>query len=161
MKISDTFTFDADQQAVWNLLMDPQAIAKALPGVDALEPIEGEKFGWRATAKLGIASINGTYAGIVRMSEIDPPSQYRLTVNGEGQQSIIGGTALLKLSYDPEKQKTILTWDADANVSGKLASIAQRLVSAAALMLGKQFFKALANQLPARQNDTGKETANQ
>jgi len=141
MKLSDTFTFDADQDTVWQLLMDPAAIAKAMPGVDKLTPIDGETNAWRANARIGIAAVNGTYSGVVRLSEITAPTQYRLTVNGEGQQSFIGGTALLTLHYDADQKKTILNWDADANISGKLASIAQRLVVAAASMLSKQFFQ--------------------
>jgi carbon monoxide dehydrogenase subunit G len=149
MKISDSYAFDAKQDIVWNLLMDPQAIANALPGVDRLIPVDGELQTWRATAKIGVASVSGMYTGLVRMSEMEPPHQYRLTVSGEGQQSIIGGTALLKLSYDEMLHQTRLDWDADAHVSGKLASVGQRLVGAAAKLLGKQFFRALANQLPA------------
>lgn len=152
MQLSGTFIFDADQHTVWNLLMDPRAIAQAIPGVNELVPIEGEAAAWRAVAKIGLASVSGTYAGIVRMSETQPPHQYRLTVSGEGQQSIINGTALLKLAYDAEQQKTILTWDAEANVSGKLASVGQRLIGAAANMLSRQFFGALARQLPAPQH---------
>ena len=148
MKLADTYAFDADQDTVWQLLMDPAAIAKAMPGVDQLTPIDGEPNAYRATAKIGIAAVNGTYSGVVRLSEITAPTQYRLTVNGEGQQSFIGGTALLTLRYDPDQKKTILTWDADANISGKLASIAQRLVVAAATMLSKQFFRGIASQLP-------------
>jgi len=148
MKLSDTFTFDADQDTVWQLLMDPAAIAKAMPGVDKLTPIDGETNAWRANARIGIAAVNGTYSGVVRLSEITAPTQYRLTVNGEGQQSFIGGTALLTLHYDADQKKTILNWDADANISGKLASIAQRLVVAAASMLSKQFFRGIASQLP-------------
>ena len=149
MKLTDTFAFDADQDTVWRLLMDPAVIAKAMPGVDQLTPIEGEPNAWRATAKIGIAAVNGTYSGIVRMSEIAAPTQYRLTVNGEGQQSFIGGSALLTLRYDSDQKKTILNWDADANISGKLASVAQRLIVAAASMLSKQFFRGVASQLPS------------
>jgi uncharacterized protein len=149
VKISDTFIFEADQETVWKLLMDPDAIAKALPGVEKLTPVEGEDMAWQAAAKLEIASVSGTYSGFVRMSEIDPPNQYRLTVSGEGKQSMIDGTALLKLSYDPEKRHTILTWEAEAQIAGKLASVGQRLIGAAAAMLSKLFFRALAKQLPS------------
>ncbi len=130
--------------------MDPNAIAQAIPGVDRLIPIEGESNAWRATAKIGIASVSGTYTGVVRITDLEPIHQYRLTVSGEGQQSIINGTALMKLAYDPELQKTVLTWDAEANIAGKLASIGQRLIGAAANMLSRQFFSALAKQLPAQ-----------
>jgi carbon monoxide dehydrogenase subunit G len=147
LKISNSYAFDANQDAVWALLQNPDAIAKALPGVNTLVPIEGEVNAWRATAKLGIASVSGTYSGTLRMSDIQAPDQFVLTVAGEGQQSVINGSALLKLNYDPETKKTIVAWDADANVSGKLASIAQRLIVAAASHLSTQFFQALAKQL--------------
>ncbi|MHB8624994.1 MAG: SRPBCC family protein [Aggregatilineales bacterium] len=148
MKISDTYYFDAGQQIVWNVLMNPDAIAKAIPGVDRLIPIEGETTAWKATAKIGIAAVSGTYTGSVRMTELVPPDQYRLTVNGEGQASIINGSALLTLSFDAEKNKTLVSWNADANVAGRLAGVGQRLIAVAATMLAKQFFRSLARQLP-------------
>lgn len=148
MELSGNFTFNADQETVWQLLMDPNAIAQALPGVDQLDPLEGEENAWRAEAKIGIAAVSGRYAGIVRMSEQQPPTQYRLTVSGEGQQSIISGSALISLSYDEEAKQTLLDWKAEANISGKLASIGQRVIKAAANMMSKQFFGGLARQLP-------------
>jgi uncharacterized protein len=149
MKLSDKFTFDAEQEAVWNVLMNPDAIAQALPGVDHLVPIEGEANAWRVTVKLSVASVNGVYSGTIRMTDIEPMTRYVLTVSGEGQQSIIGGVAQINLSYDAEKQKTVINWEADANLSGRLASIGQRLVSAAASMLSRQFFQSIAKQVKA------------
>ncbi len=148
MDITGTYTFNADQETVWKLLMDPNAIAKAIPGVQEMMPIEGEANAWRAIAKLGIGSISGTYAGIVRMSDVEPPNRYRLSVSGEGQQSIISGTALLTLTFDAEHHQTVLNWDAHASVSGKLASIGQRVIKSTAGLIGKMFFGALAKQLP-------------
>ena len=148
MELSGQYNFTADQEIVWQHLMNPDVIARALPGVEAMIPVEGEENAWRAEAKIGIAAINGRYVGFVRMSEQSPPNQYRLTVNGEGQQSIINGTALITLTHDADTQQTLLNWQADANISGKLASIGQRVIKAAAGMLSKQFFGAVANQLP-------------
>lgn len=149
MKFTGVFTFNADQQTVWEILMDTKAIAQALPGVEELIPVADEPDTWRADAKLGIASISGTYSGRIRMSEQQPPDKYRLTVSGEGQQSIINGTTLIHLRYDEEQKKTILTWEAEASVSGKLASIGQRVISPAVKMMSGQFFKALDKQIPA------------
>ncbi len=157
MEINGIYTFSADQDVVWKLLMDPDAIAKAIPGVQEMIPIEGETNAWRAVAKIGVGAISGAYAGVVRMSDIGPPNRYRLTVSGEGQQSIINGTALLTLSYDAAQRQTILTWDAEANVSGKLASIGQRVVKSAAGLMSKMFFGALAKQLPVSETVTSDE----
>lgn len=148
MQFSGDFTFNADPQTVWDILMDTRAIAQALPGVEELIPIEGEPNTWRADAKIGIASVSGTYSGKINMSEQQPPHQYRLTVSGEGQQSIINGTALISLKFDEAQKKTLLHWDAQASISGKLASIGQRVVHPAVKMMSNQFFKALDKQIP-------------
>lgn len=148
MKIAGTYLFHAQQQTVWTVLMDPEAIAQALPGVDRLVPIDGEATAWRATAKIGIATVSGSYTGIVRMNDIAAPDRYRLSVKGEGQGSVIGGSAELVLSCDPAKNTTLVSWTADADIYGRLAGVAQRLLAAAASMLATQFFRSLARQLP-------------
>lgn len=149
MQLNGDFNFNAPQEQVWQLLMDPAVIAAALPGVDELVPIEGEKDTWRAEAKINLAAVSGTYAGVIHMSEQQPPRQYRLTVSGEGQQSIINGSALITLNYDETTGQTRLTWEAEPSISGKLARVGQRLIKAAATMLSKQFFTAVAKQLPS------------
>jgi carbon monoxide dehydrogenase subunit G len=73
-------------------------------------------------------------------------------VNGEGQQSIIGGTVLMRIDYDPEERLTILTWEADANISGKLARVGQRVIKAAATMMSNRFFQGLEDQIKVEDN---------
>ncbi|MBC8171743.1 MAG: carbon monoxide dehydrogenase subunit G [Anaerolineae bacterium] len=148
MEISGHYIFNVDQNTVWNILMNPDAIAKAIPGVREMTPIEGEENSYRALAKLNVAAVSGSYTGVIRMTEIDAPHQYRLTVTGEGQQSIISGSALIKLTPgEDDPTKTTVTWDAQGNLSGKLAGIAQRLVGMTASLLSRQFFSGLAKQL--------------
>jgi carbon monoxide dehydrogenase subunit G len=148
MDITGRYRFKLPQETVWKLLMNPDVIAKAIPGVDHIDPIAGEPDAWRAVARIGIATVSGTYTGTIRMSEIEAPDRYRLTVNGEGKQSFIKASALFNLSYDPATQRTLVTWTAETNISGKLASVGQRLIAGAALLLSKLFFRALARQVP-------------
>lgn len=152
MDLSGTYTFQAERESVWNLMMNPDAIAKALPGVEEFVPIEGETNAWNARLKVSLAAVNGNYAGSVRMADLEPPNQFRLNVNGEGQQSIVGGSVLIKLEYDEAKKETLLTWDAEANISGKLARIGQRVIKAAANMMSNRFFSNLAQQLSTEEN---------
>jgi carbon monoxide dehydrogenase subunit G len=125
--------------------MDPNAIAKAIPGVDSFEPVEGEDHAWQATIKIALATVKGGYGGTVKMQDFVVPEQYRLVVNGEGQQSIIGGTVLISLA--DEDDHTLITWDAEANISGKLARVGQRVIKAAATMMSNRFFQGLEDQL--------------
>ncbi len=151
MKLSGAYTFNADQQTVWNLLTNPDAIAKALPGVEKLVPIEGESDAWRATAKIGIGPVSGSYTGVIRMTDIQAGATYKLNVSGEGQQSVISGSATITLASGPgdDATKTVLNWTGDATISGKLAGIGQRLIQMAAGTMANQFFHGLAKQLPA------------
>lgn len=149
MDVTGSYTFQFDRLTVWNILMNPDAIAKAIPGVKEMIPIEGEENAWRAVTKLNVSTVSGMYSGTIRMSEIDAPNSYRLTVSGEGQQSIVSGNALITLRDGDKPDQTVLDWTAEANLSGKLASIAQRLVKVAAILLSKQFFSSLAKQLGA------------
>jgi carbon monoxide dehydrogenase subunit G len=147
MKLDGTFVFNHDQHTVWDILMSTQAIANALPGVEELIPIENEVNAWRATAKIGIAAISGSYTGIVRISEKNQPNQYRISVSGEGQQSIIKGSALISLTYDEQAHQTLLTWEAEADISGKLARVGQRVIKPAATLMSNKFFQGIANQI--------------
>ncbi len=149
MNLSGNYQFNLPQKTIWELLMDPEVIAKALPGVDEFVPIEGEVDAWKAKAKINVAAVSGRYMGTIRMSEQAAPTSYRLTVNGEGQQSIISGTVLITLNYDDAEQVTNLEWDAEANISGKLARVGQRLIKAAANMMSNRFFSGIEKQIPA------------
>ncbi len=153
MKLTGTYSIDAKQQTVWYVLMNPQAIANALPGVNELVPVEGEENTWNAVAKIGFAAVSGTYTGSIHMSDITPTDSYRLTVNGKGQQSIIDGTVLIELVYKEETQQTDINWDADAKISGKLARVGQRVFKAAATSMSNTFFENLAAQIPEEEAD--------
>lgn len=147
MDIAGSYTFPFNRETVWTILMNPDAIAKAIPGVKEMIPIEGEMNAWRAVAKLNVAAVSGMYGGAVRMTEIDPPNRYRLIITGEGQQSVINGSALITLRDGETPDQTIIDWTADARLSGKLAEIESRLLKVAAVLLVRQFFGALSKDL--------------
>ena len=148
MKLEGTYLFGETREQVWSTLMDPDAISSAIPGVEEFVPLEGEEYAWRVIAKVKMAAVSGRFTGQVQMSEIQPPTSYRLTVSGEGQGSIISGSVVMRLQ-EKDGGGTVLNWDAEANISGKLARIGQRLIKAAANMMSKRFFGNLARQIRA------------
>ena len=50
MQLNGQHDFEATPTAVWEVLHDPSAIARALPGVETLEPIAGEENAFRGPA---------------------------------------------------------------------------------------------------------------
>lgn len=148
MQLKGQHEFEATPSTVWEVLHDPDAIARALPGVETLEPIEGEENAFRARAKLQVAAIGGSYAGELRLSELQPPQSYRMTVQGEGQNSRIQGEVGVRLSETANGAR--LEWQAEAQVSGLLARVGQRLIKATANMMSKRFFAALGEEIVQR-----------
>ena len=146
MKIHGSYTFDAPQDEVWALLMDPQAIAKAIPGVENFHPI-GEN-DYEAHLKLGLGAISGQYAGRVTITDVDAPTHYKMTVGGKGQRGFVNGVGSITL--EPQDAKTIVHYTGDAALGGQLAGIGQRLVEGAARTLINQGFKSLEAQLVER-----------
>jgi carbon monoxide dehydrogenase subunit G len=66
MDLSGTYTFQAERESVWNLMMNPDAIAKALPGVEEFVPIEGETNAWNARLKVSLAAVNGIGQRVIK-----------------------------------------------------------------------------------------------
>ncbi len=125
--------------------MNADAIAKAIPGVDEFVPIEGEDYAWHAHLKVALAAVQDDYGGTIRIENIDAPSQFRLIIIGESQQSMIDSS--VSITLQEEEDQTFLIWDAEAAVSGKLASVGQRVIKAAATVMSSRFFQSIEDQL--------------
>ena len=143
MKVQGTYTLDAPVEKVWTFLMDPQAIAKVIPGCETLQEVEPDKY--RATMKIGIAAIKGTYNGSVQLLDKMPPTRYRMLIDGSGTAGFVKGEASVDLAA--QDQQTVLTYDADTQVGGLIANVGQRMISGAAKLIINQALKKLAEEL--------------
>lgn len=150
MYLSDTFTFRAAQSAVWDALLDIEAIAAAL-GVHRIVPLAGRARLWRATIGFKWLFINNTSSYLVQMSEVNAPHSYRLTVSGEGRQSLVSGTGVIRLSALSSTQ-TRLDWQAESAFAPTLQMVAQPLIKQMVSTLSRTFFSRLAAYVAAQQN---------
>jgi hypothetical protein len=123
--------------------MDPTAIAKVLPGCETLEEVEPDKF--QATLKIGVAAVKGTYSGSVQMLDKTPPHRYRMLIDGSGTPGFVKGEATVTLT--PQDGQTVLSYDADTQVGGLIASVGQRIVGGAAKLIINQALKHLEEEL--------------
>lgn len=146
MKLQGTHRFQAGLQAVWDLLMDADALAAAIPGCQRLA--ETGPGAYEALLRVGVAPVKGEFSGSVKMEDLNPPQSYRLIVEGSGGPGFLKGTARVRL--EPEGESTVLSVDADVQVGGVLAGVGQRMLGGVAKLLMGQFFKALEGQLARR-----------
>jgi carbon monoxide dehydrogenase subunit G len=143
MKLDGTYTIPAPRETVWKHLMDPQTLARALPGCERLEPAPDGSFS--AQLKVGIGAVKGTYQGRVEILDPAPPERYRLKVEGKGAGGFVKGEGTLALSESAGG--TSISYSGEAQVGGLVASVGQRLLEAAARQTLSQFFQAFAKQI--------------
>ncbi|NOT57163.1 MAG: carbon monoxide dehydrogenase subunit G [Deltaproteobacteria bacterium] len=145
MKINGTQTFPAARQRVWEFLIDPQRLARCLPGCEKLEAVGENEYA--SQINVGLAAVKGVYTGKVKLDEMQPPSHYKMLIDGKGKQGFIKGHGTLDLAE--QNGQTLLTYSGDVQVGGPLASVGQRMVDGAAKMMIGQFFTAMEAELQA------------
>ncbi len=143
MKIEGSYDIPAPRQKVWAAFLDPAQLATAMPGCEKLEAIgEGE---YRAVLKIGIAAVKGTFEGKVRLSDLEPPTRYRMAVEGSGGPGFVRGEAAMELA--DVGSGTRVSYSADVQVGGLIASVGQRMLGGVAKMMLDQFFSQMIEQL--------------
>ena len=127
----------APRQAVWEKLNDPEILKQCIPGCQEIEKTSDTEFTAKVRAKVGPVSAN--FTGKVTLTDLNPPQGY--TISGEGQGGVAGfakGSA--KVALDEEGAETVLRYDVQAQVGGKLAQIGSRLIDGTARKLSDEFF---------------------
>ena len=143
MKLTGEYAIPASRQTVWKALNTPAVLQASIPGCDALEATAENEFTAQVVAKVG--PVKAKFKGKVTLSDLTPPESYR--ISGEGQGGAAGfakGGALVTLTADGDN--TVLSYEVDATVGGKLAQIGQRLSGAAAKEMADDFRTTLSVQ---------------
>jgi carbon monoxide dehydrogenase subunit G len=143
MDITGSYTFNAPPERVWELMLDPAAIASCIPGCETLEPDGEDRF--RATITIGMAAITGTYEGTVVLSEKLPHTSYRLSVEGQGRPGFVKGDAAIALRA--EGGGTVVDVTGTVQTGGAIARLGQRLIGSAATMMQNRFFACMQGKV--------------
>ena len=132
----------APREKVWAMLNDPAVLKACIPGCETLDVIGENEFQAVATNKIG--PVKARFKGKVRLTDINPPTSYK--ISGEGDGGVAGfakGGASVNLA--DKDGGTLLTYNVEAQIGGKLAQLGQRLVNGAAKKLADDFFVRFAN----------------
>ena len=136
----------APRQAVWEALNDPEVLKASIPGCESLEKLGDDQM--KATAAIKVGPISARFTGKVQLTDIDPPNGYR--ISGEGQGGVAGfakGGANVGLVDDADG--TLLSYQVNAQVGGKLAQLGARLIDATAKQMADAFFDRFSKQVQA------------
>ena len=144
MKIEGSYEVPVPREKVWNAFLDPATLGKAIPGCEGLEEIGPNEY--KAVMKVGVAAIKGTFEGKVKLSDIQPPERYTMAVEGKGGPGFVRGEATMQLS-DAEGGGTKVSYSADVQVGGLIASVGQRMLGGVSKMMLDQFFGKMTELL--------------
>lgn len=148
MKLSGTYTVPIERERAYQLLQDPNVLARSMPGCDHLALIGPDEYEMRM--KMLLASVQGLFAGKVRIADRNPPEGFRLIVEGSGKVGFMKGEGVLRLST--LYTSTEVHYEGDVQVGGMIAGVGQRLIDATSRFMIKKFFEKLtaeaAGQMP-------------
>ena len=143
MNIVTQHVFPVSPQELWDLLLNSARLARCIPGCEKLEEVELDRY--TATLKIGVAAIKGTYSGKVEITEKQPPSHYKLSIEGTAGPSFVRGTARMDLSAAGDGS-SLLAVNAEAEVGGLLASVGQRFLGGIAVQMIQRFLRNIEEQ---------------
>ena len=137
MQIKGDYTISAPRERVWEYFTTPELLQQCIPGCEELKPLGDNSF--EATIKVGVAMIKGIYKGSVKLENKQPPSAYRLGVQGESKIGFVNGGCDFTLE-ETEENQTAVSLTGQLTVGGKLARVGQRVIGGASKMMIGKFF---------------------
>jgi len=141
MEMSGEYRIQAPRDRVWEALNDPEVLKQSIPGCDTIDMQSPTEMSAKVTAKVG--PVKASFTGQVTLSDLDPPNSYR--ISGEGKGGAAGfakGGANVRLEEDGDA--TILHYEVNATVGGKLAQLGARLIDGTAKKMAGEFFTKFA-----------------
>lgn len=142
MKLEGSHTISAPRSIVWEMLQDPDVLAQATPGAKSMEKVSEDAY--KATLDIGIGPVRGTFDGRVHISDKQEPEA--MTLNVEGQGGPGGIKAVGRLRLEDKGDKTVIHWEGEPQISGRLAAVGARLVGGVAKKMAGQFFDSVDKQ---------------
>jgi len=145
MKMNGTRLLPAPQAIVWEKLNDVDTLRRCIPGCQSLEEVDENQL--KATVALKIGPVSAKFNGDVELTDMDPPNSYRISGSGKGGPAgSASGGADVRLE-PAENGSTLLSYDVDAKVAGKIAQLGARLIDGTAASLAEKFFDNFTKEL--------------
>ncbi|MBI2204750.1 MAG: carbon monoxide dehydrogenase subunit G [Candidatus Rokubacteria bacterium] len=145
MKLEGSYVIAAPKQKVWEAFLDPERVRQAIPGCEKMEALGNDEY--KATLKVGVAAVKGTFEGKVRIADKNPPDSYRLSAEGNGAPGFVRSDTVI--SFADAEGGTRVSYTADVQVGGLIAGVGQRMLGGVSKMMADQFFTKMSEIVTA------------
>ena len=146
MEFKNEIHIPASRETVWQALNDPEVLKECIPGCQEIAKTSDTEFAAKVVVSVG--PVKAPFKGKVTLSDLDPPNGYKIA--GQGQSGVAGfarGEATVRLS--DEAGATLLTYEAQAVVGGKIAQVGGRLIDITVQRMTKEFFGKFSEAVAA------------
>ena len=139
IKFAGAFEVKRNLEEVYDFLTDPNRFAPLLPEFQGLNVHDVTHF--TVKVNVGVSYIKGTADVKMELAQAERPSRAQY----KGQGTVAGGSVVMTASFDlaPNTEGTKISWQGEAQVFGRLTSVAGGLLEP----LGKKQVKKLIDGL--------------
>jgi len=152
MLIKDSFTLDAPQAAVWELLQDIPRVSACMPGAQDVQNVSEDAYSGLLKVKIG--PISASFSGQVRIVERSAPVRIVAEIDAQDKSSASLVKAAFSGMLTPDGDKTRMDYSVEAVLRGKLGQFGGTVAQATAKKLTTEFAKCL-NSLLASSGEAG------
>jgi len=143
VNVSGERQFDAPRATVWQVLNDPAAMAKVMPGVDSFDVKDDRR--WTANVKIPLG-LGGLKMKIdMQKVEEREPEFAKMAIKGNG----VGAMLTMETSFDLREADggCAMKWSADVKIAGPVGSMGQRVLQPIVNQQVEQVLSALDVQV--------------
>jgi carbon monoxide dehydrogenase subunit G len=166
MKIEGSELIRVEPGVLFPLLRDANLLRRVLPGSEELSATGGEEYRVHVRQRLG--PYDDLFTGTLHLSEKDTEGCLRVIANLECPNGLIRIAGDIQLEETADKS-TLLRYEGEANLGGRLTSVPPRLLETTANAYLRRIFEALEREIagpqpyPLRRPDgaPGKDTTGQ
>jgi len=137
VQLSDQREIKADVATVWAAILDADVLKACVPGCESMTGSPED--GFEAVVVQKVGPVKARFTGAVTLS--DMVVNQSLRISGEGKGGPAGfakGGANVTLA--PSETGTLLTYEVEAHVGGKLAQLGSRIIDGFAKKMADEFF---------------------
>jgi carbon monoxide dehydrogenase subunit G len=147
MIVEGSHTFPGPREVVWKMLLDPDVLAKTMPGASTITRVADDRY--EGKMKVGVGPITAAeFEVTITLSDPVPPERYRMTIEGRGRFGFTRGNAAVTLATDGAG--TAMHYQADLQIGGKIAAVGQRLLDTVSKMMLRQGLEAMTREMERR-----------
>ncbi len=145
MDITGSQKIKAAQQQVFQALLNPEVLKNSIPGCEEAAVSDAGSQEIRLVLTTGIPGFKGPYTIFLQISEVEPPNHVVLTTEPNSSVGSVKARCVVNLATEGEY--TQLSYEAHADIHGKIAATPEFILKSGVKSALDGFFKHFEKQV--------------